>query len=143
MIISCILFNLCMHFINMNVFCIDHMYNKNILCNMTINSHTLFFYCAIKRVNEHYALTRVLDTLLIKHTGNNREKNLQNLPRLIDKDNGMSGMCRDEPSSLLAVQSTSTYVFAFYLSIEIHSSMKFHHVNRSYFSQEIVQCYDQ
>ena len=34
-------------------------------------------------------------------------------------------------------------VFAFNSSITIHSSMKIHHVNRAYFAQQIVRCYDQ
>ena len=42
-----------------------------------------------------------------------------------------------------AIYSISTYVFAFYLLINIHSSIKIHHVNRAYFAQQIVRCYDQ
>ena len=37
----------------------------------------------------------------------------------------------------------STCVFAFNLSFRIHSYMNIHHVNRTYFAQQILRCYDQ
>ena len=34
-------------------------------------------------------------------------------------------------------------VFAFSLSIKIHSYITIHNINRAYFAQQIVRCYDQ
>ena len=46
------------------------------------------------------------------------------------------------PSTIL-VKGISTHVFAFILWIQIYSSMKVNHVNRTYLAQQIVRCYDQ
>ena len=43
----------------------------------------------------------------------------------------------------LWIEYFNKHVFAFDLYIKIHSSMKIDHVNREYFAQQIVQCYDQ
>ena len=42
-----------------------------------------------------------------------------------------------------AHKSISTHVFEFNLPIKINLSVKIHHINRGYFVEQIVRCYDQ
>ena len=52
-------------------------------------------------------------------------------------------LSRYNTENVIDTQRISKYIFALNLSIKIHSSMKIHHVNRTYFDQQLVRCYDQ